>query len=52
MPRGRRNNYNYYYPQRSKVIEKINKYAIMTYYISNTIRTLYFTLFQSAMSDK
>ena len=35
MPRGRRNNYNYYYPQRSKVVGKRNKYATMTYYILN-----------------
>ena len=39
MPRGRRNNYNYYYPQRSKLVGKRNKYATMTYYISNTLRT-------------
>lgn len=35
MPRGRRNNYNYYYPQRSKVVGKRNKYSAMTYYVKN-----------------
>ena len=35
MPRGKRNNYNYYYPQRSLAPGKRNKYATMTYYISN-----------------
>ena len=35
MPRGRRNNYNYYYPQRSKVVGKRNKYSTMTYYVVN-----------------
>lgn len=35
MPRGRRNNYNYYYPQRSKVVGKRNKYSSMTYYVKN-----------------
>ena len=35
MPRGRRNNYNYYYPQRSLVPGKRNKYATMTYYYAN-----------------
>lgn len=36
MPRGKRNNYNYYYPQRSKVVGKRNKYSTMTYYCANT----------------
>lgn len=36
MPRGKRNNYNYYYPQRSKVVGKRNKYATMTYFYKNT----------------
>lgn len=49
MPRGRRNNYNYYYPQRSKVVGKRNKYATMTYYYANSPRqtaqtTKYFTI--------
>ena len=35
MPRGRRNNYNYYYPQRSLAVGKKNKYATMTYYVEN-----------------
>ncbi len=35
MPRGRRNNYNYYYPQRSLAVGKRNKYSTMTYLISN-----------------
>ena len=35
MPRGKRNNYNYYYPQRSKVVGKRNKYSTMTYYCAN-----------------
>jgi len=35
MPRGRRNNYNYYYPQRSLAAGKRNKYSTMTYYIKN-----------------
>ena len=35
MPRGRRNNYNYYYPQRSLAVGKRNKYSTMTYYIKN-----------------
>ena len=35
MPRGKRNNYNYYYPQRSLAPGKRNKYATMTYYVSN-----------------
>lgn len=35
MPRGRRNNYNYYYPQRSLAVGKRNKYSTMTYIISN-----------------
>lgn len=35
MPRGRRNNYNYYYPQRSLAPGKRNKYATMTYYYAN-----------------
>ena len=37
MPRGKRNNYNYYYPQRSKVVGKRNKYATMTYYYTNNM---------------
>ena len=36
MPRGKRNNYNYYYPQRSLAVGKKNKYATMTYYVTNT----------------
>ena len=35
MPRGRRNNYNYYYPHRSLTVGKRNKYTTMTYYIKN-----------------
>ena len=35
MPRGRRNNYNYYYPQRSLAVGKRNKYSTMTYYVLN-----------------
>ena len=35
MPRGKRNNYNYYYPQRSLAVGKRNKYATMTYYVKN-----------------
>lgn len=35
MPRGRRNNYNYYYPQRSLTVGKRNKYSTMTYYVTN-----------------
>lgn len=35
MPRGKRNNYNYYYPQRSLAVGKRNKYSTMTYIISN-----------------
>lgn len=35
MPRGKRNNYNYYYPQRSLAVGKRNKYSTMTYLISN-----------------
>ena len=35
MPRGRRNNYNYYYPQRSLAVGKRNKYSSMTYYVTN-----------------
>ena len=35
MPRGRRNNYNYYYPQRSLAVGKRNKYSTMTYYVTN-----------------
>lgn len=35
MPRGRRNNYNYYYPQRSLAPGKRNKYATMTHHIIN-----------------
>ena len=49
MPRGKRNNYNYYYPQRSLAPGKRNKYATMTYYFTNTktepsTRTPYFTI--------
>lgn len=35
MPRGKRNNYNYYYPQRSLAVGKRNKYSSMTYYVKN-----------------
>lgn len=35
MPRGRRNNYNYYYPQRSLAVGRKNKYSTMTYYVTN-----------------
>ena len=35
MPRGKRNNYNYYYPQRSVAVGKRNKYSTMTYYVAN-----------------
>lgn len=35
MPRGKRNNYNYYYPHRSLASGKRNKYATMTYYLAN-----------------
>ena len=35
MPRGKRNNYNYYYPQRSLAVGKRNKYSTMTYYVIN-----------------
>ena len=35
MPRGKRNNYNYYYPQRSLAVGKRNKYSTMTYYLKN-----------------
>ena len=35
MPRGRRNNYNYYYPHRSLAVGKRNKYSTMTYYVKN-----------------
>lgn len=35
MPRGKRNNYNYYYPQRSLAVGKRNKYSTMTYLVSN-----------------
>ena len=35
MPRGKRNNYNYYYPQRSLAVGKRNKYATMTYLARN-----------------
>ena len=35
MPRGRRNNYNYYYPQRSIAAGKRNKYSSMTYFVTN-----------------
>ena len=36
MPRGRRNNYNYYYPQRSKAVGTRNKYSTQTYLVMNT----------------
>ena len=36
MPRGKSNNYNYYYPQRSKVIGNRNKYSSQTYLVRNT----------------
>lgn len=35
MPRGRRNNYNYYYPQRSLTVGKRNKYSSITTFITN-----------------
>ena len=35
MPRGRRNNYNYYYPQRSLAVGKRNKYSTMTFFLIN-----------------
>lgn len=35
MPRGKRNNYNYYYPHRSLTVGKKNKYTTMTYYVKN-----------------
>lgn len=35
MPRGKRNNYNYYYPQRSLAVGKRNKYSTMTTFITN-----------------
>ncbi len=35
MPRGKRNNYNYYYPQRSLAAGKRNKYSTMTYLARN-----------------
>lgn len=35
MPRGKRNNYNYYFPQRSLAPGRRNKYATMTYYVTN-----------------
>lgn len=35
MPRGKRNNYNYYYPQRSLAVGKKNKYSTMTFYLTN-----------------
>lgn len=35
MPRGKRNNYNYYYPQRSLAVGKRNKYSTMTYFLKN-----------------
>ena len=38
MPRGKRNNYNYYYPQRSLAVGKRNKYSTMTYYIDNGVK--------------
>lgn len=38
MPRGRRNNYNYYYPQRSLAVGKRNKYQSMTFYATNPSR--------------
>ena len=36
MPRGKSNNYNYYYPQRSKVVGNRNKYSTQTYLVRNT----------------
>lgn len=39
MPRGRRNNYNYYYPQRSLAVGKRNKYSTMTYFLRNNSPT-------------
>lgn len=39
MPRGRRNNYNYYYPQRSTVAGKRNKYSTMTFFLENPTPT-------------
>lgn len=35
MSRGKRNNYNYYYPHRSLAPGKRNKYATMTYFVTN-----------------
>lgn len=35
MPRGKRNNYNYYFPQRSLAPGRRNKYSSMTYYVTN-----------------
>lgn len=35
MPRGKRNNYNYYYPHRSLAVGRKNKYSTMTYYVTN-----------------
>lgn len=35
MPRGRRNNYNYYYPQRSLAAGRRNKYQSMTLFLIN-----------------
>ena len=35
MPRGKRNNYNYYYPQRLVAVGKKNKYSTMTYFVEN-----------------
>ena len=35
MPRGKRNNYNYYYPQRSIAPGRKNKYSTMTYFLAN-----------------
>ena len=49
MPRGKRNNYNYYFPQRSLAVGKRNKYATMTYHMTNADPSLqgyrpYFTI--------
>lgn len=38
MPRGKRNNYNYYFPQRSLAPGRRNKYSSMTYYATNVSR--------------
>ena len=53
MPRGKRNNYNYYYPQRSLAVGKRNKYSTMTYYVKNADPTAtnykpYFTIVNPA----